>query len=67
MLTFVIDISGSMAEPNRLPLVKQALRLLVNELRPTDQVGIVVYGSEAKVVLDHTGVADKACHLERHR
>ena len=59
VLTFVIDISGSMSEPNRLPLVKQALRLLVNELRPTDQVAIVVYGSNASIVLDHTGVADK--------
>lgn len=59
VLTFVIDISGSMSEQNRLPLVKQALRLLVNELRPSDQVGIVVYGEEARTVLDHTGVADK--------
>jgi Ca-activated chloride channel family protein len=64
VLTFVIDVSGSMAEPNRLPLVKQALRLLVNELRPTDQVGIVVYGSEARIVLDHTGVADKDAILK---
>jgi Ca-activated chloride channel family protein len=48
-----------MAESNRLPLVKQALRLLVNELRPSDQVAIVVYGSDASIVLDHTGVADK--------
>lgn len=59
VLTFVVDISGSMAEPNRLPLVKQALRLLVNELRPTDKVGIVVYGSEARLVLDHTGLQDR--------
>jgi Ca-activated chloride channel family protein len=58
-LTFVIDISGSMQEPNRLPLVKRALRLLVQELRPSDQVGIVVYGSSASVVLDHTSAADK--------
>lgn len=64
VLTFVIDISGSMAEPNRLPLVKQALRLLVNELRPSDQVGIVVYGSEAHMVLDHTGVAGKDAILK---
>jgi Ca-activated chloride channel family protein len=64
VLTFVIDISGSMAEPNRLPLVKQALRLLVNELRPSDQVGIVVYGSDAAVVLDHTGVSDKDAILK---
>lgn len=64
VLTFVIDISGSMSEPNRLPLVKQALRLLVNELRPSDQVGIVVYGSEAKVVLGPTGLTNKDAILK---
>jgi Ca-activated chloride channel family protein len=58
VLTFVIDISGSMAQPNRLPLVKQALRLLVDELRESDQVAIVVYGSQAATVLDHTSAAD---------
>jgi Ca-activated chloride channel family protein len=64
VLTFVIDISGSMAEPNRLPLVKEALRLLVNELRPDDKVGIVVYGSDAKLVLEHTGLQDKGKILD---
>ncbi|HEX5692821.1 MAG TPA: YfbK domain-containing protein, partial [Roseiflexaceae bacterium] len=59
VLTFVIDISGSMAESNRLPLVKQALRLLVEELRESDQVAIVVYGDEAATVLDHTSAADR--------
>jgi len=41
MLTFVIDVSGSMAIENRLELVKDALTFLVEELRPTDQVAIV--------------------------
>ncbi|MFL5801240.1 MAG: von Willebrand factor type A domain-containing protein [Roseiflexaceae bacterium] len=59
VLTFVIDISGSMAEPNRLPLVKQALRLLVDELNERDQIGIVVYGSDARIVLEHTSVAER--------
>jgi Ca-activated chloride channel family protein len=59
VLTFVIDISGSMAQPNRLPLVKQALRLLVDELRESDQVAIVVYGSDAYTLLDHTSAADR--------
>ena len=45
MLTFVIDVSGSMAMENRLELVKRALTLLVEQLRPGDEVGIVVYGS----------------------
>ena len=53
-LTFVIDVSGSMNRENRLELVKQALRLLVDQLRPTDEIGIVVYGSTAQVVLPHT-------------
>jgi Ca-activated chloride channel homolog len=59
VLTFVIDISGSMAEPNRLPLVKQSLRLLVDELGERDQIALVVYGSEARVVLDHTSAAQR--------
>lgn len=58
-LTFVIDVSGSMQQPDRLPLVKEALALLVDQLREDDQVAIVVYGSEARTVLDHTGLADR--------
>ena len=56
VLTFVIDVSGSMDMESRLELVKDALWLLVEQLRPTDQVGIVVYGSRAHVVLEHTPV-----------
>ena len=58
-LTFVIDISGSMDMDNRLGLVKRSLELLVEQLRPTDQVGIVVYGSDARVVLDPTPASRK--------
>lgn len=54
MLTFVIDVSGSMDMENRLGLVKQALTLLVEQLRPTDRVAIVVYGSNAHMVLEPT-------------
>jgi len=56
MLIFVIDVSGSMDMENRLGLVKESLRLLVDELRPTDRVGIVVYGSQAEVILEPTYV-----------
>ncbi len=56
MLIFVIDVSGSMDMENRLGLVKESLRLLVDELRPTDRVGIVVYGSRAEVILEPTYV-----------
>ncbi len=58
-LIFVIDVSGSMARENRLGLVKRALRLLVDELRPTDQVGIVVYGSRAQVILEPTPASNR--------
>lgn len=53
-LVFLIDVSGSMAEPNRLPLIKSAFRLLVDELRASDRVSIVVYAGSAGVVLPPT-------------
>jgi Ca-activated chloride channel family protein len=57
-LTFVIDVSGSMARENRLELVKQSLGLLVEMLRRDDSVGIVVYGSDARIVLPATPVGE---------
>ena len=63
-LVFVIDTSGSMGYGNRLGLVKQALRLLVAELRPTDDVGIVAYGSQARVLLEPTGGEEKEAIME---
>ena len=59
ILTFVIDVSGSMDMENRLGLVKQSLRLLVNKLRPDDKIGIAVYGRRGRQVLPHTGLANK--------
>ncbi len=53
-LTFVIDVSGSMAREDRLELVKRSLALLVEELGGGDSVAIVVYGSESRVVLEPT-------------
>lgn len=58
-LTFVIDVSGSMDMDNRLGLVKRSLELLVEQLHSSDTVSIVVYGSEARVVLDPTPGSDK--------
>jgi Ca-activated chloride channel family protein len=58
-LTFVIDVSGSMDMDNRLGLVKRSLELLVERLHHNDQVGIVVYRTEARVVLDPTPGSDK--------
>jgi Ca-activated chloride channel homolog len=57
-LTFVIDVSGSMARENRLGLVKQSLGLLVEGLRRDDTIGIVVYGTQARVVLEPTSARD---------
>ena len=59
ILTFVVDVSGSMSWENRLGLVKKALTLLLEQLRPNDKVGIVVYGSNARVVLPHTGIVNR--------
>jgi len=58
-LTFVIDVSGSMDMDNRLGLVKRSLELLVEQLGRRDTVSIVVYGTEARVVLDPTPGSDK--------
>ena len=53
-LVFLIDVSGSMNDPNKLPLLKSAFGLLVNELRPQDRVAIVVYAGAAGLVLEST-------------
>ena len=58
-LTFVIDVSGSMERENRLELVKRSLQLLVERLRPEDTVAIVVYGTDAYVVLEPTRGDDR--------
>jgi len=58
-LTFVIDISGSMADPGKLEVVRPALHALVESLRSTDRVGIVVYSDETRVVLDSTPVSER--------
>jgi Ca-activated chloride channel family protein len=62
-LTFVIDVSGSMNQDNRLPLVKWSLTMLVDRLRPSDSVAIVAYGTSAHVVLNPTSGADKGTIL----
>ena len=63
-LVFLIDVSGSMQSPDKLPLVKQAFRALVQELRAQDRVAIVVYAGAAGLVLPSTSGADKASILE---
>jgi len=58
-LVFLIDVSGSMDMPNRLPLLQSAFRLLVNNLRNKDSVSIVVYGGVTGVMLETTSGAEK--------
>lgn len=58
-LVFLIDISGSMDMTNRLPLLKSAFRLLVNNLRAKDSVAIVVYGGISGIMLNTTSGAEK--------
>ncbi len=53
-LVFLIDVSGSMDSPNKLPLLKSAFGMLVNELREQDRVAMVVYAGAAGVVLEST-------------
>jgi Ca-activated chloride channel homolog len=58
-IVFLLDVSGSMNSPKKLPLLKQSFRLLVNEMRPEDRVAIVVYAGAAGVVLPSTPGSDK--------
>jgi Ca-activated chloride channel family protein len=53
-LVFLIDVSGSMDAPNKLPLVKEGLQMLVRQLGETDRVAIVVYAGAAGLVLPST-------------
>lgn len=53
-LVFLLDVSGSMNDPNKLPLVKSAMKLLVNNLTEKDKISIVVYAGSAGVVLEPT-------------
>jgi len=59
-LVFLIDTSGSMQEPNKLPLVKQSLEMLLDELSPTDTVSIVTYAGDAGTALEPTPASQKA-------
>lgn len=58
-LVFLVDVSGSMNNPNKLPLVKTTLRTLTEQLRPQDKVTIITYASGEKLVLKPTSGKDK--------
>ncbi len=58
-LVFLIDVSGSMDEPNKLPLLKSSFKMLVEQLRPQDHIAMVVYAGAAGLVLEPTAGNDK--------
>jgi Ca-activated chloride channel family protein len=63
-IVFLIDVSGSMDEPNKLPLLKNSFKMLVEQLREKDFVSIVVYAGAAGVVLEPTRGDDKRTILD---
>lgn len=63
-LVFLIDTSGSMTEPNKLPLLKKGLAMLAAKLGPNDKVAIVAYAGSAGLVLPPTAARDKDTILQ---
>jgi len=62
-LVFLLDVSGSMKEANKLPLVKQAMTLLAENLNAADHVAIITYADKTKVALPSTPCSDKPAIL----
>ncbi|HMK25228.1 MAG TPA: VWA domain-containing protein [Chitinophagaceae bacterium] len=58
-MVFLVDVSGSMDEPNKLPLVQASMNMLVDQLREKDKVAIVVYAGSAGLVLPSTNGSNK--------
>ncbi|MEZ4884246.1 MAG: von Willebrand factor type A domain-containing protein [Chitinophagales bacterium] len=58
-LVFLLDVSGSMDSPNKLPLLKESLKMLARQMRPQDKVSVVVYAGAAGLVLPPTSGTDK--------
>lgn len=58
-LVFLIDVSGSMGTPEKLPLLKDGFRMLIDQLRPQDRISMVVYAGAAGMVLPPTPGSDK--------
>lgn len=58
-LVFLVDTSGSMAEQNKLPLLKQSLTMLLDQLKSTDKVSIVAYAGSAGTILPPTPASEK--------
>jgi Ca-activated chloride channel family protein len=62
-LVFLVDVSGSMASPDKLDLAKQSLRILTNNLKDGDTVSLVTYAGSSRVVLPPTGLGHKSVIL----
>lgn len=60
VMTFVVDVSGSMDQENRLGLVKKSLSMLLDQLTPKDRIGLVIYGDEARLLLEPTNDREAA-------
>lgn len=63
-IVFLLDVSGSMEDPNKLPLLKSSMKVLVDQLRKEDKVSIVVYAGAAGLVLPPTGGDQKATIMQ---
>lgn len=63
-LVFLLDVSGSMDKPNKLPLVKDAMGMLTAKLRPVDRIAIVVYANASGLVLPSTSAENPAAIYE---
>ncbi|MBU4485842.1 MAG: von Willebrand factor type A domain-containing protein, partial [Candidatus Delongbacteria bacterium] len=61
---FLLDVSGSMDDPNKLPLLKKSFSMLIEALKPTDRIAIVVYASASGIVLPSTEVNEKKTILD---
>jgi Ca-activated chloride channel homolog len=59
-IVFLVDVSGSMSDENKLPLLKSSMKVLVDQLRPQDKVAIVVYAGSAGLVLPSTSGTEKS-------
>ncbi len=59
LFIFLVDVSGSMNSGNRIGLVKESLRMLTYNLRDTDRIGLVTYGSTARIILEPTSMDNR--------
>jgi Ca-activated chloride channel family protein len=66
-LVLLLDVSGSMDQPNKLPLAVRSMELLLESLKPSDTIGIVVYAGAAGTVLEPTPVRERSKILEALR